>query len=94
MTRRLRPPIETIVRCAPDGTPSIVVRGGRRRQVTSIASTWVRQPLWWQDEAVDAQEPAPLLDERTYYRLVLDELLVLEVFRVPSGTWYLERIID
>ncbi len=40
--------------------------------------------MWWQDEAIDAQEPAPLLDE----------LLVLEVFQVPSRAWYLERIID
>jgi len=66
----------------------------RQRQVTSVASTWVRQPLWWQDEAIDAQELAPLLDERMYDHLALDELLVLEVFQVPSRAWHLERIID
>ncbi len=50
--------------------------------------------MWWQDEAIDAQELAPLLDERTYDHLALDELLVLEVFQVPSRAWHLERIID
>jgi len=51
----------------------------------SLSSIWPanHQTL----KATGRREAAPLLDERTYYRLVLDELLVLEVFRVPSGAW-------
>jgi len=47
--------------------------------------------IWWSDTEAAGD---PLVGERVYYRIVLDEALVYEVFRTGEGTWYLERIID
>jgi len=86
MTRWLRPPAPLDLRCGPDGRPERLRRGGRERRITHVAATWVRPAAWWTDDD-------PLSGERTYYRLVLDGLLVYEVFRAGEG-WYLERIRD
>ena len=54
--------------------------------MTHVAATWVRPAAWWTDGD-------PLSGERTYYRIVLDGLLLYEVFRAGEG-WYLERVVD
>jgi hypothetical protein len=99
MTRRLRPPAPLRAECHGDGSPHYLYRGGRRRAVTHIAATWVRPAPWWANEAEGEEGSAlyatrALNEERTYYRVVLDGILVYEIFRTCSGSWYLERIID
>jgi hypothetical protein len=102
MTRRLKPPVPVAMTCTPDGTPLAMRRGGRTRTVSHIAATWVRPASWWLDD--DAADDAGtdggddkhdvLLRERAYYRVVVDGVAVLEIFRSAGGQWYLERIID
>lgn len=95
MTRRLRPPapIEVQHHPGPGGTPLRLRRGRRTHRVTRVTSTWIRPAAWWSHDDDDA--PAdPLFDERTYYRVVLDDALVYEIFRTTHGDYYLERIID
>jgi hypothetical protein len=97
MTRRLRPPAPLQVRCRPDGAPLEIHRGGRRRQVSRVAATWVRPAPWW-DDLGNPGQPAgsafPPPGERTYYRLVIEDTQVLEAFRSDDASWWLERIID
>ncbi len=93
MTRRLRPPAPLAVRCRPDGAPTLLRRAGRERVVTHVAATWVRPAAWWTDRA-DGTGPDPLLLERTYYRVIADGAVALEIFATTDGRWYLERIID
>lgn len=92
MTRRLRPPAPLQMCCRADGTPERLRRGGRERRVTHVAATWERPAAWW-TQTVAHPEGDPMYGERTYYRVVLDGLLVYEVF-CAGGGWYLERIID
>ena len=93
MTRRLRPPAPLTVRCGPDGLPERVRRGGRERVVTHIVATWVRPAPWWTE--VDGTAADPLHGERAYAKIVLDGLLVYDVFSVNGGAaWYVERILD
>ena len=99
MTRRLRPPAPLRVQCRPDGRPLRLYRGGRVRTVTHVAATWVRPAPWWAAlDGAGEQETSlyaahALNEERTYFRIVLDGIVVQEIFRTPSGAWYLERII-
>ena len=99
MTRRLRPPVPLEVQCGPDGQPIATRRGGRRRVVTRVAATWVRPAPWW-DDLEDGEGGAPDAGRwprgaRTYYRLVLDRVLVYEAFRSSENNrWYLDRIVD
>lgn len=98
MTRRLRPPVPLEVRCCPDGVPIEIRRGGRRRPITRVAATWVRPAPWWSDlEETGASSGGlggPPSGERTYYRLVIDGVQVLEAFRGADSLWWLERLID
>ncbi len=91
MTRRLRPPAPLDVQASPDGRPLRLRRGWRAHTVTRVTTNWTRPAAWWSD--TDAAGD-PLAGERAYYRIVLDEALVYEVFRTGEGAWYLERIID
>ncbi len=91
MTRRLCPPAPLDVQASPDGRPLRLRRGWRAHNVTRVTTTWTRPAAWWSD-AGDAGDQ--LAGERAYYRIVLDEALVYEVFRTDDGAWYLERIID
>lgn len=91
MTRRLRPPVPVRVRCHPDGSPAAVQRNGRHRTVTHVASTWVHPALWWEEP--DPSGQGGPYGERTYYRVVIEGLQILEVFSADGG-WYLERIVD
>jgi len=93
VTRRLRPPAPLAVRCRPDGVPTLLRRAGRERVVTHVAATWVRPAAWWTDRA-DGSGHDPLLLERTYYRVIADDSVALEIFYTTDGQWYLERIID
>ena len=86
MTRWLRPPVSLQVRARADGSPERLRRGGHERAVTHVAACWVRPAAWWTDGD-------PRSGERTYYRIVLDDVLVYEVFRAGAG-WWLERIVD
>lgn len=90
MTRRFRPPAPVAVHDAPDGTPRRLRRGRRTHTVTRITATWIRPAAWWSDEG----DAGGLDRERIYYRVVLDEALVYELFRVEGGGWYVERILD
>lgn len=96
MTRRLRPPAPLDVQAGLDGRPLRLRRGWRAHTVTRVTTTWTRPAAWWSDEGAAGTGVAddPLAGERAYYRIVLDEALVYEVFRTDEGTWYLERIID
>ncbi len=104
MTRRLKPPVPVVMTCTPDGTPLVMRRGGRTRTVSHIAATWVRPASWWLDDdnegdgggAGDAGSDGHdvLLRERAYYRVVVDGIAAIEIFRSAGGQWYLERIID
>jgi hypothetical protein len=97
MTRRLRPPAPLEVRCRPDGIPVEVRRGGRKRPITRVAATWVRPAPWWADHTDDgspASAGGPPLGERTYFRLVIDGMQVIEAFQSDDRTWWIERIID
>lgn len=102
MTRRLKPPVPVTMTCTPDRTPLAMRRGGRTRTVSHIAATWVRPASWWLDDddgddaGKDGSDGArdALLRERAYYRVVVDGVAVLEIFRSAGGQWYLERIID
>jgi hypothetical protein len=63
-----------------------------RSKITHVAKGWVRPGRWWGVGDVD-----PPTRERTYYRVVLDGKLVVEVFTTSPETtrdWYLERIVD
>jgi len=95
VTRRLRPPAPLEVQAGPDGRPLRLRRGWRAHTVTRVTATWIRPAAWWGDDA-DAVGGTgdPLAGERAYYRVVLDEVLVYELFRAAEGGWYLERIID
>ena len=86
MTRWLRPPVPLQVQCEPDGRPARLRRAGRDRTVTHIGDTWVLPAAWWDDGG-------PLCAERTYYRIVLDGMVVYQVFHA-ADQWYLERVVD
>lgn len=92
MTRRLRPPAPLWVRCHPDGQPAALKRGGRERTITRIAATWVRPAPWWAD---DEAPPDPLRAARTYFKVIVDGIVVFEIFQsAQESQWYIERIID
>jgi hypothetical protein len=80
------------MRCRPDGTPERLRRGGREHKVTHVAATWERPAAWWTG-TTEHPNGDPLYGERCYYRLVLDGIVVYEVFRA-GGRWFLERIIN
>lgn len=79
-------------------------RGGRTRTVSHIAATWVRPASWWLDDdnegtGADKSDTGrdghdALLRERAYYRVIVDGIAAIEIFRSVGGQWYLERIID
>jgi len=102
VTRRLKPPVPVAMTCTPDGTPLVMRRGGRTRTVSHIAATWVRPASWWLDDDGDDGSAGDagcdghdvLLRERAYYRVVVDGIAAIEIFRSMGGQWYLERIID
>ncbi len=100
VSRRFRPPMPIRVQCRPDGAPHRVIRGGRPYLVTAVATSWVQPPLWWAEEtamdgaAAGALGPGDLpYGERTYYKVILNDTVVYEIFTV-GGAWRLACIMD
>ena len=99
MSRRFRPPVPIRVQCCPDGSPQRVIRGGHQRLVTAVAASWIQPSLWWARDTADGTAEGdagpgagdPCYGERTYYRVILNDILVYEIFAVGSA-WYLACI--
>jgi hypothetical protein len=92
MTRKLRPPRLVRVQCGPDGLPSHIDYGGRRRLVTKVAAHWLIPPPWW-SQATTPEEECLAREDRRYFRLVTDGAQICEAFRLGEQ-WYLDRIVD
>jgi hypothetical protein len=91
MTRQFRPPQPIRARSGLDGSPLLVVYGGRARTVTQVVARW-RTPLaWWRQSTLSASSLAH--PEREHFRLVTDGSQICEVVR-DGEAWYLERLVD
>jgi len=74
-----------------DDRPVRLSHAGSRHVITYVVASWVQAAAWWADDA----DTDPLAGERTYYRVVIDEVVSVEMFclRGESPSWYVSRII-
>ena len=75
----LNRPRQVKVEAHADGPPSAVYFSGSRILVESIVEMWRIDDEWWRDEPIS----------RTYWRVVLDDGRVVDVYRdLASGKWW------
>lgn len=84
------------VKRAADGTPAALTWRGQTYPVCEVLGTWHLMDRWWVTGVAQAlgQEPRAASDRR-YYRLLLSEHQVFEIYHdTSSGDWVLDVIQD
>ena len=80
MSRRVDEPVVVQLR---DTRPVAFIWQGRRRIVREIVEEWQEAGRWWEGEG-----------ERRFVRLLTTDSACELYCHLPSGQWYLHRILD
>lgn len=82
MTRLLQPPSEVSVELGTSGAP-LRLRAPLSGEL-EVQGRWLVEQDWWERPVA-----------REYWKVVLDDRLLLEVFHdLLLGAWFLERVYD